>query len=118
MDNEVLRDRVSTYLDGAGIEVFVGPPKAFFRLMGQTYVYQTLTSAGIKDEGRLPPGGPAATPELAYQLFIEQLAHFTGSRPGAVFWRRLPEFTVQPNGFYVTARLVFIPENPDDEARP
>lgn len=101
------------------MKAYSGLPRAFFRLAGKPYVYETLTSSGVKEEGK-PHARAYTSPRAAKKAWAlmfkkyvrERLRLNYGEKPdgGFVFWRRKPRLDDCGGAFVVSSRLVVIPE--------
>ena len=93
-----------------------GPKRAFFKLSGNLHIYLTLTSSGIKAEGK-PFSRYFTSPHAARVSWAREFKKYLKEKVRDetdgwfLFWRRKPELHNCGDMFAVSSRLVVLPEN-------
>ena len=100
------------------IRSYDGPRRAYFTLKGERYIYDTLTSSGVKAEGeRLRFFSSKRTARKAWAMMMkkyirEHVGLQLGEKPDGffMFWRRRPILQEHGGVYAISSRQVVIPE--------
>ena len=90
------------------VEFAVGPPKSYFELHGERYVYETLTHVGLKTENG-PPISLEESADMAWGAYWTELSRYLKDHKASfVFWRVEPMLEESGRRYWIRSRLVVV----------